>query len=185
MFTTRRVYSISSVILLLVGLGWIYISRSSSQNSSAKELPAAQKGFLAPDFVLKTLDGQSIRLSDLRGKGVILNFWASWCGPCKEEMPDLEKVFKDYEKKGLVVLAVNETVMDDRQSAAMFAAQYDLTFPILLDEDGAVGHAYRVEALPSSYFIGPDGIINDVIVGGPVPDAVFRTQAEDLVKGLR
>jgi cytochrome c biogenesis protein CcmG, thiol:disulfide interchange protein DsbE len=169
----------------MAGLGWIYLSRTSPRNASAQDLPAAQKGFLAPDFELKTLDGQSIHLADLRGKGVVLNLWASWCGPCQEEMPDLEKVYEAYHQEGLVVLAVNETLMDDRQSAALFASQHRLTFPILLDEDGSVGQAYRVQALPSSYFIGPDGIIQDVIIGGPITEAVFRTQAEALLKEIR
>jgi cytochrome c biogenesis protein CcmG, thiol:disulfide interchange protein DsbE len=182
---SRRLYSFASILLLLLGLGWIYLSRTSPRNASAQDLPAAQKGFLAPDFELKTLDGQSIRLSDLRGKGVILNLWASWCGPCKEEMPAIQKVYEAYQQKGLVVLAVNQTLMDDRQSVEMFSAQYRLTFPVLLDEDGKVGQAYHVQALPSSYFIGPDGIIQDAIVGGPIPEAVFQTQAEALLKGVR
>jgi cytochrome c biogenesis protein CcmG, thiol:disulfide interchange protein DsbE len=182
---SRRVFSIASFGLLFLGLGWIYLSRTSTPNASAQELPAAQKGFLAPDFALKTLDGKAIRLSDLRGKGVILNIWASWCGPCQEEMPALQKAYAAYQEKGLVVLAVNETVMDDRQAAALFVAQHQLTFPILLDEDGQVGQSFRVQALPSSYFIGPDGIIQDVIIGGPITEAIFRTQAEALLKEAR
>ena len=100
-------------------------------------------------------------------------------------MPALQKAYAAYQEKGLVVLAVNETVMDDRQNAAMFVAQHKLTFPILLDEDGKVGQSFHVQALPSSYFIGPDGIIQDVIIGGPITEAIFRTQAESLLKGIR
>ena len=182
---SRRIYNFASIVLLIAGLGWIYISRITSPNTSASGPAAAQKGFLAPDFSLQTLDGQPLRLSDLRGKGVILNFWASWCGPCQEEMPALQKVYSEYEQQGLVVLAVNETVMDDRQAVSTFVAQHRLTFPILLDEDGGTSNSYHVQALPSSYFIGPDGIIQDVIIGGPITEAIFRTQAESLLKGVR
>ncbi|QSX08439.1 redoxin domain-containing protein [Alkalibacter rhizosphaerae] len=108
----------------------------------------------APDFTLTDLDGNTVRLSDYNGKYVFLNFWASWCGPCKEEMPDMERIHQKY-KDELVILAVN--LGDAKNTAQGFAEDYGLTFQILLDEKRDIGSLYRVNGIPTSYFIDQNG----------------------------
>lgn len=177
--TQRRI--IYSIILVL-GLLWIFASADLQGNSTAGKIPAPQKGFLAPDFELKTITGETIQLSDLSGQAVLVNLWATWCPPCREEMPTLEKMYNDYKDQGFVVLAVDMTHQDDPTAVAPFAEKYDLTFPILLDETGTVSKAYQLKSLPSSYFIDRNGMIDDVVIGGPMAEALLRTRIEKILK---
>lgn len=174
----RRIFYI---LILIAGLAWIGFSAGGT-GSSAANTSAPQKGFLAPDLTLKATDGKSYTLSDLRGQAVIINLWATWCQFCRAEMPAIQKLYDEYKRQGLIVLAVNSTVQDDASAIAPFAAQYGLTFPILLDENGEVTRAYQLRSLPSSYFIGRDGIIREVVFGGPMTEALLRTRIEDLLK---
>src|SRR5512141_1413559 len=100
--TPRR---IMYVLILLLGLAWIFISADRTGLSTTGKIAAPQKGFLAPDFELKTTGDTSIRLTDLRGQAVLVNLWATWCPPCRAEMKTIEAVYNDYQDKGLVVLA--------------------------------------------------------------------------------
>jgi len=177
--TQRRItYS----LILLLGLAWTYISADKTGSSTAGQIPAPQRGFLAPDFELKTLRGETLKLSNLRGQAVLLNLWATWCPPCRAEMPAIEKVYKDYKDQGFVVLAVNMTYQDTFANIAPFVDEYGLTFPILLDETGMVGPLYQLRSLPSSFFIDRDGIIREVVIGGPMAEALLRTRVEEILK---
>ncbi|WP_409305650.1 peroxiredoxin family protein [Peribacillus sp. SCS-155] len=121
-------------------------------------------GVKAPDFTLVNLNGQKVKLSDYRGKKVLLNFWATWCPPCKKEMPDLEKLHTTS-GEDIVVLAVNDDPQNDVKG---FAQDLNLTFPILLDNEKAsesVTEAYQVMSLPTSFFIDKNGVIQDKFVG--------------------
>jgi cytochrome c biogenesis protein CcmG/thiol:disulfide interchange protein DsbE len=177
--TQRRLIYTATLIL---GLAWIYFSADKSNTSTAGEIPAPQQGFLAPDFEVKTTTGETIKLSDYRGQGVLINLWATWCPPCRAEMKSIEKVYGEYKDKGLVVLAVNMTYQDDPTKIAPFITEQGLTFPILLDETGDVGHDYQLRSLPSSFFIGRDGIIREVVIGGPMAEALLRTRVEEILK---
>jgi cytochrome c biogenesis protein CcmG/thiol:disulfide interchange protein DsbE len=170
------------IFILILGLGWIFISADKSGASTAGAIPAPQQGFLAPDFELKTTTGETIKLSDLRGQAVLVNLWATWCPPCRAEMKSIEKIYNEYKDQGLVVLAVNMTYQDDPTKIAPFVTEQGLTFSILLDETGAVGHAYQLRSLPSSFFIGRDGIIHEVVIGGPMAEALLRTRVEEILK---
>jgi cytochrome c biogenesis protein CcmG/thiol:disulfide interchange protein DsbE len=183
MVVSRRTFQISSIVFLLLGLGWIYFSRIPSTKTAVNPSTAAQKGFLAPDFSAQTLGGEIIHLSDLRGRPVILNLWASWCPPCREEMPVLQKIFTENQEKGLAVLGLNLTSQDSRENADAFVQKNNLTFPVLLDPDGDISRLFRIQALPTTYFIGKDGVIRDLIIGGPVPEAVLRAQVYELLQG--
>ena len=119
----------------------------------------------APAFVLPDLDGHEIRLSDFKGKVVLLNFWATWCGPCREEMPDMQALWEKTRDKGFVILAVAAD-RGEKKPVVAFARELALTFPILLDPDGDVRNRYEVAALPMSYLIGRDGRISGRVVGG-------------------
>jgi peroxiredoxin len=115
------------------------------------------KGQPAPDFVLRSADGKLVKLSDLRGKVVWVNFWASWCVPCKKELPDIQKLYDEKRADGLEVLAVNW--QDDPETAKAFFSSRDLHLPLLLDPTGGVYEQYRLQGLPDSFFIDRDGNI--------------------------
>jgi peroxiredoxin len=169
-------------LVLALGFAWIYISVDRSGASTAGEIPAPQQGFLAPDFELKTPSGETVRLFDLRGQAVLVNLWATWCPPCRAEMASIEKMYQEYKDKQFVVLAVNMTYQDDSLAILPFVNEQKLTFPILLDETGEMANAYQLRSLPSSYFIRPDGIIHEVVIGGPMSEALLRTRIEDILK---
>ncbi len=169
-------------IILLAGLVWIFASADKTNSATAGRIPAPQKGFLAPEFKLETSDGQSIALTDYRGKAVLVNLWATWCPPCRAEMPTIEKVYQEYQNQGLVVLGVNSTIQDDPTAIAPFVKQYNITFPILLDINGEASDLYELRSLPTSFFIGRDGVIKEVVVGGPMSEALLRTNIEEIIK---
>ena len=129
-------------------------------------LPASPViGKLAPDFTWTGPDGNAVRLSDYRGKSVLINFWATWCPPCKAEMPEIEAYWKENKDKGIVILAVN--VGDESESTIRgFMQSNKLTFQALNDTAGQIGSSYRVGGIPASYFIDPQGIVRDTYVGG-------------------
>lgn len=118
----------------------------------------------APDFEVVDLEGNKHRLSEYRGQGVFLNFWGSWCGPCKTEMPFMENQSKEFKEKGVHIIALN--VKDTRLKAERFRDQYGLTFPIAQDRDESILRAYNVIPLPTTILIDPDGIIVDIITTG-------------------
>ncbi len=123
----------------------------------------------APDFFLRTLNGRSVRLSDYRGKTVVLNFWASWCPPCRREMPDFQTLWEERGPSGpddLVVLAVNLLPEDTIAAAEGFVEEFGLTFPVLLDTSrGEVARRYGVRALPATFFIDRAGIVRTTALG--------------------
>lgn len=125
--------------------------------------PAPEVGHPAPDFELPDLDGTPVRLSSLRGRPVVVNFWATWCVPCRAEMPAIQSAYERHRAQGLEVLAVN--LLEDEQAIRPFLHELDLTLPVLLDRDGAVARDYRVTGLPSTFFIDRDGVIRDIQVG--------------------
>lgn len=125
-----------------------------------------QVGQKAPDFTLETLSGTTLTLTDLSGKKVLLNFWASWCGPCKDEMPHMQKVYEQYKDKGVEIVAINLTIgKESSEDAQQFVDEYGLTFPVPLDIGGKVQEAYEIFPIPTSYFIDADGIIQSKYLG--------------------
>lgn len=178
-----RRWIVYSVIILVVGIMWIFVSRVPIGNSVEAVPPSApREGFIAPDFTLDLAGGGEVTLSELRGKVVLVNFWASWCPPCREEMPAIEKIYNAFEPLGLVVLAVNVTNQDSEAAAIAFAKEFGLTFPIPLDRKGDVGARYQLRGLPSSYFIDRNGTIHSVVVGGPMAEALIQSKIENLLK---
>ena len=122
-------------------------------------LPAAQAAVPtaspAPDFTLRTLEGPNLRLLEQRGKVVLLNFWATWCGPCREEMPQLNRLYEKYRPSGFTLVGVN--VDEDSRNAAGIAGQMGVKFPVLLDSDKRVSKLYDLSAMPSTVLIDRDG----------------------------
>ena len=150
-------------------------SETSTETTSEPEQAAAEssgktgvnEGDTAPDFTMNTLDGKEVKLSDYRGKKVVLNLWASWCPPCKAEMPHMQKYYeKNKDKKNVEILAVNLTTMEkDQSNIQTFVDDYGLTFPIPLDETGDVGVTYQAFSIPTTYMIDTTGVIQKKIVG--------------------
>ena len=120
-------------------------------------------GDTAPDFTLETIDGRQISLSDYRGKNVILNFWASWCGPCRFETSTVEAIHEAWSDKGVVVLGVN--VQDGFDNARSYAKAYNLKFTIPVDVPGDAVRLYGIHGIPTTFFINREGIITAIKVG--------------------
>lgn len=152
------------VVVALVAAAMLYVGFHMARRSGPSHPLGMAQATAAPDFTLESLDGKSMRLSDLRGKAVLLNFWATWCGPCKIETPWLVELQNRYGPEGLQVIGV---AMDDsaKEDIAKFAKDMGVNYPVLLGKE-AVGDAYGgVPALPESFFIGRDGKIVDKIMG--------------------
>lgn len=168
--------------ILLGGLAWIFVSADHAGTTTAGAIPAPREGFLAPDFTLQTLDGEMVTLSDLRGQAVLVNLWATWCPPCRAEMPAMQKLYDEYKDQGFVVLGVNMTYQDTPTAVLPFIQEHSLTFPVLLEETGDVARKYELRSLPSSFFIDRDGFIQEVVIGGPMSEALLRTRIESILK---
>ncbi|HEY9028721.1 MAG TPA: TlpA disulfide reductase family protein [Burkholderiaceae bacterium] len=115
----------------------------------------AATGSRAPDFTLRSSDGRNVRLEELRGQVVLVNFWATWCGPCREEMPHLNALYDKYRKSGVVLLGVN--IDDDPATALATAGKLGVSFPVLLDTDKKVSKLYDLSTMPSTVVIDRDG----------------------------
>jgi len=115
------------------------------------------------DFTLQDINGQTHTLSDYKGKYVFLNFWATWCPPCREEMPSMQKLYDSWDKNSYVMLAVN--IKEPKDRVKSFAANHKYTFPILLDSDGSVAGKYGMRGIPTTFFVDQYGKIAGKIVG--------------------
>ena len=169
----RLAVLVVALIALLTGAGVLLAGRLAGAGSPflaafAPQQPASLagngalplEGQPAPDFTLKTLDGNTVTLSKLQGQPVLINFWASWCTPCRAEMPEIVRVYEAHKADGLVVLAINMTFQDSLPEAQAFAKEFHMPFPVLLDDTGAVARdAYRVPVLPMSFFVDRKGVI--------------------------
>ena len=136
---------------------------------------------LAPEIVLKDLNGNTMRLSDLHGKAVHITFWATWCAPCRAEMPVFEKKYQQYkDTKNFVVLGVR--IQDDagQEVVKNFLAEVGATFPIVNDTDGSLMNTYRIRGLPTNVFIDRNGVIQDIVIGGPLTEEFFESELEKI-----
>ncbi len=122
---------------------------------SSGAVPAAAPAAMAPDFTLRAMKGSNLRLQEQRGNVVMVNFWATWCGPCRQEMPKLNQLYEKYRSAGFVMLGVN--VDDDVRNAAEVAAKLNVNFPVLLDTQKQVSRLYDVSTMPSTVLIDRDG----------------------------
>ena len=121
-----------------------------------------EKGQVAPDFSTRTPDGEIVRLSDFHGKNVVLNFFATWCEPCRAEAPHLRAA---YERKSNTAAFIGLTFQDTEGSLRSFDAEYELPFPLALDDSGNIGQIYHVRSLPTTFFIRADGVVHYVVKG--------------------
>jgi peroxiredoxin len=135
-----------------------------------------QKGSMALDFELENVDGKKVKLSNYKGEKVILNFWATWCPPCKSEMPYIENFYKENKDKNVVVLAVNLTNLEkNKNNIQQFINEHHLTFPVLLDSNGTVANLYQNITIPTTFIIDTTGIIDQKIVG-PMSKGILEAE---------
>lgn len=158
------------VLVLLIAVAMVQALEAKQEDN----LPGLKTGGEAPDFSLQTLDGEMVELSDFEGKKVILNFWATWCKPCREEMPDLQSIYAERDED-VVILAVN---MDAHNDVKGFIDSYSVAFPVLLDKEDEVSDMYQVISLPTTYFINEDGIIVQKHIG----QITYEQLEEELAK---
>lgn len=150
-----------------------------SLGAAVQAAPAV--GSLAPDFTLRSVDGPNLRLGEQRGQVVLVNFWATWCGPCREEMPQLNRLYDKYKGAGLVMLGVN--VDEDPAKAAAVAAKLGVRFPVLLDSTKQVSGRYDLTAMPSTVLIDRDGKVRFLHKGFREGYAqLYEQQIRDLIK---
>lgn len=142
---------------------WILCTAAFAGGVDRETLPKIAKPFKAYDFQLKSDKGKTYRLSQFRGKVVIINFWATWCPPCRYEMPAMERAWKKIKNKGIVILAIN--VGEDEDKVFDFTGDYPVTFPLLLDRKGEVIKKYPAIGLPTTYIVSPRGMVTHRVVG--------------------
>ncbi|MBM7715270.1 thiol-disulfide isomerase/thioredoxin [Bacillus thermophilus] len=137
-----------------------------AQAESGQEESGLSAGIRPPAIELPTLDGQQFRLADYKGKIVILNFWATWCPPCRAEMPDMQKFYQNYKDKGVEIVAVNLTAAENNKEVVQtFIDEFNVAFTIPLDETGMVGQQFEAFAIPKSFIIDQEGVIQQGIIG--------------------
>jgi peroxiredoxin len=171
-----------SLVIVLGGL-WIVYSSSmlsdlASQGENVTLEPAPVVGHPAPDFALPTLAGETVRLSDFKGRPVLVNFWATWCGPCRSEFPDFQKAAVDNADK-LVIIGINNTTTDQKEQIPAFLEEFGVTFPIVLDETGDTAKAYNILGLPTSIFIDRNGNVNEIFTG-PINKAYIEAKLSEM-----
>lgn len=156
------------IIVILALVGWaVYdfvISSDSAEEDQEGDIPVGlEVGNKAPDFELDTMDGDPIKLSELEGERVMVNFWATWCPPCRAEIPDLQKFHEDTD---ITILAVNLTNTEESfDNIPKFAKNFGMEFPILLDEESEVSGKYEIQPIPSSFMIDSQGVIQYKALG--------------------
>lgn len=167
------------LILFVFGSAWIWYSRA-PEGANAATGVAPQPGFRAPSFTSERLGGSVASLEDFRGKPLLLNFWATWCAPCRAEMPAIQRVATRYAGEGLVVLLVNQG--EDPATIRQYLESIGVTAPVLLDPRFEVGDAYRVRGLPTTFFIDRYGLVRDMALGGPMSEAYLESKVESLLR---
>jgi cytochrome c biogenesis protein CcmG/thiol:disulfide interchange protein DsbE len=143
------------------------------------ESSIATVGEAAPNFELQNLDGQSISLSNLKGNPVLVNFWATWCGPCVSEMPYIQEINEDWSDTGLVVLAIN--IGDSSQAVEQFLQEHNLALPVLLDTKKVVAPKYGIRAIPTTFFIDKEGIVRVKVIGAFPSKAAIESRLGEIM----
>ncbi|MFC4712151.1 peroxiredoxin family protein [Planococcus dechangensis] len=176
------------VLLLLAALAIIAINFFNSGESvdQMTEIDPSEQttasglaqGDLAPDFMLTDQNGETVQLSDYRGKKVILNFWATWCPPCRAEMPHMQQFHEDNTDSDVEILAVNLTAQDNGAEAiSSFIDEFGLTFSIPMDETGSTAQSYQIRTVPTTYILNTRGEIAEKIVG-PMDEQIMKQQTD-------
>jgi peroxiredoxin len=161
------------ILAFVVLIGGYAIGQSFFKTSTV-----LKAGEAAPEFTLADLSGQTHRLDDYKGKPLVLNFWGTFCPPCRDEMPDLQRIYEKWQGQGLQVVGIN--LSEDRISVRSFAKSYGVNFPILLDKNRKIERLYGLKEYPTTFFIRPDGTIQEIAVGGPMSESFIEQRVERL-----
>lgn len=159
----RKFVVLVTAVLLVAG-SVFWVAASGAKPQTPPQPAALGEGSVAPDVTLRALSGETVTLSKLRGKVVVLNFWATWCPPCKAEMPSMDKLNTQLKGSNFVMLAVNADE-DGREAVAAFVKQNPHSFQVLLDEGARAQQLYGVYRFPETFIIGKDGVITDRVIG--------------------
>lgn len=151
-----------TLVIILVLAGIAIYNNLQTKSGPPDQLPKV--GFTAPHFSVKGMDQFTYKVEGKREKPLLLNFWASWCGPCRQEAPDLRKLYEKY-KDRVDFYAVNLTINDQPAEAAAFVKEFKLPFPILMDETGEVAQKYEIVSIPTTYLIDKEGIVRQKVIG--------------------
>ena len=141
-------------------------------------------GLRAPDFSLQTLDGKPFRLSEMAGRPVLINYWATWCIPCKVELPILEKLHQEYQQKGLYIVSVNAIDQDSVDKVQGIVDQFSMTFPVLLDQGGQFASLYKTMFFPTTVLVDASGVIREINLGDSTEDELRLSLDKILAGGL-
>lgn len=161
---------ITILVLFIAAVGILYSVISFKKDDAV----VLQTGQAAPDFTLQTLDGKPAKLSDYKGKVVMVNFWATWCEDCRTEMPALEKAYEAHKDQGLVILGVD--LKESHASVNGFVGNYGITYPVLMDKDDSVAvDLYKVKPIPTTFFIDRDGVLRDKTEAPMTADYIENT----------
>lgn len=171
----------AGIIFMIAMVGLTGCGSNQKSEDSAKNYQEIAIGDTAPDFTAETAGGASFTLSEQNGKVVLLNFWATWCGPCVEEMPAFEKLYGEYGEE-VTILAVN--CMEDKISVAQFLADKGYTFPIAYDTEGAISMKYPTDGIPYTLVIGKDGTVKNVYLGARDADMQYKEYKSAIDKAL-
>ncbi len=169
---TRKTFSVSAVIFFVI---LFVVFSCGRQGAPAETGTKAAVGAAAPDFVLNTVDGKSVRLSDYRGQVVFLNFWATWCPPCRSEMPSIERLSREMEGQDFIILAVSIDGFETTQLRNMISPNH-YSFTVLHDPEQKVADIYLISGIPTTYIIDKDGTIVDKSVGAEYWDSDERVK---------
>lgn len=160
--------AVLGVVALLALLGWGLVRAQAGPKTSG----------LAPDFTLQTFDGESITLSDFRGQVVVINFWASWCPPCRDEAPYLERTWREYQDQGVVFIGVD--YVDTDPEALAYIEEFDITYPNGPDARTEISQAYQIQGVPETFFVGVDGTLRGAKIG-PLAPPELEERLSDLL----
>ena len=154
---------INLVLVIIISISTAISAATIQEKLTENGFATADKTVPSINFKLENIEGTEKELTDYRGKVVFLNFWATWCGPCRYEMPSMEKLYKEFKNDGLEILAIN--LGESAPDVGEFMEEYKLSFPALLDTDRSISLKYGVRSIPTTYLIGRDGNILGMVVG--------------------
>ncbi|MFC2067420.1 peroxiredoxin family protein [Chloroflexota bacterium] len=174
------------VLFMIAMLGLLLIqacapSSQAMQDGQQEATVGIKVGEIAPDFTLLDLDGNEVKLSEFLGKRVFINFWATWCPPCRAEMPDIESLYQEYKDKGLVVIGID--ISESEGTTRQFVQRGGYGWTFVLDSTGAVAANYNVRAIPTSFFIDREGVIQAVNIGAITKRRMEANIAEAIISG--
>lgn len=171
----KRTWFSLGILAVLVGLT-IYFNVTKANTNEVR----AEEGYISPNFTIEDMEGNIVSLDDFKGKPVFINFWASWCGPCRDEMPFIDEAYQKYKDQiGFLMINEIETEKKKLSSVESFMQEFNLSFPVLLDRQSKVADLYKVYGYPTSYFINSNGTIIKMVPGG-----MFKSDFDKLIQIL-